>query len=121
MQRQLPIAEIEGVEFYVDAHREELWQVRDPQNRISFNAFRPCKEGYILLYDKKSGCAAQGKERVNRYLGSHRWILLPALMELDPDGIALRYGIPVEMLSPSSMPRPPKKVVASLTAIPHLK
>lgn len=41
MQRALPIVGIDGVYFYVDAEREELWQVDSPENCISFNVFHP--------------------------------------------------------------------------------
>lgn|GEM_PF-3639961 len=58
MQRKLPIAVVAGIDFYIDAEREELRQVARPANRISFNAIRAGKQGYRFLYNKKQGCLA---------------------------------------------------------------
>lgn len=121
MQRKLPIAEIEGVAFYVDAEQEVLWQMDKPANRISFNAFFPRNNGYAFLYDRRSHSWAWDREEINRHLEEHCWVTLPALMELDPEGMALRYDIPLEDLCPDTMPRPPEKVVALISPVTHLK
>lgn len=58
MQRNLPIAVVAGIDFYIDAEREELRQVSRPANRISFNAIRSSRQGYRFLYNQKQACPA---------------------------------------------------------------
>lgn len=121
MQRKLPVAEIEGINYYVDAEREELWQQEDPGNRIPFSVFHPRKNGYSFLYNRKSRCLPESKEEMNEHPDDYCWVTLPALMELDPEGVTLRYDIPIEVLCPDTMPRPPVKVVATTTPVTHFK
>ncbi|SEA14928.1 hypothetical protein SAMN05192529_10948 [Arachidicoccus rhizosphaerae] len=117
MQRELPIAEIDGVDFYVDAEREELRQVDSPGNCISFSVFHSKNNGYYFIYNRKSRCWSWDKSYINGHLGDHLVVTLPALMELDPEGMAIRYEIPLEMLSPDSLPKPPKRVTAALSPL----
>lgn len=117
MQRELPIADIDGVDFYVDAEREELRQVDSHDNCIPFSVFHARNNGYYFIYNRKSRCWAWDKSYINGHIGDHLWVTLPALMELDPEGMALRYEIPLEMLSPDSLPKPPKRVTALLSPL----
>jgi len=121
MQRELPIAEIDGVDFYVDAEREELCQVDNPENCISFSVFHAKNNGYFFIYNRKSCCWAWDKSYINGHLNEHLVVTLPALMELDPEGMALRYDIPLEILCPASMDKPPQRVVAALRPVGHIK
>lgn len=102
MNRHLHTVDIEGTVFYVDALREELWQKDDPSNRISFNAFHETSDGYTLLYDRERKNAAEKDDALPLKDPRYQQITLPGLMELDPEGISLKYGIPLEVLSPGT-------------------
>jgi hypothetical protein len=81
----------------VDVLHEELWQKDKPENRISFNVFDQNGDGYTFLYDGKQKNVPENHEQME---DSFQWVTLPALMELDPVGIALKYHIPLEVLCP---------------------
>lgn len=121
--RVLPIVVIGGEEFYVDAAREELWQVRNPANQIPFGDFYPEGDGGVdggvdggkgrgrhrsgygfatgfkFLYHIKRCCPPSNSKELWKNLKQYYWVSLPALNELDPEGIALRYNIPIECLT----------------------
>lgn len=100
MEKDLPIADIAGTVFYVDVLLDELRQTDNPPNRISFNELEESEKGYSFLYDTRTknipGVDADLEKETGRYV----WVTLPALMELDPEGISRKYGIPLEVLSP---------------------
>lgn len=99
MNRQLPIVDIAGTAFYVDVLHEELRQKDDPHNRISFNEFDQEGDGYTFLYDKQRRNVPD-KPDLKHMEPWLEWVTIPALMELDPEGIALKYGIPLSVLCP---------------------
>lgn len=117
MQRTMPIAVIAGVDFYVDAAREELRQIDNPANLVPFTKFRSCSQGFRFRYDKNELGFSKVTKTFDQQLISGSWVCLPALMELDPEGISLRYGIPLEDLCLPSMTSPPVKVIAVVTAV----
>lgn len=101
MNRQLPLISIDGTAFFVDVIHDCLRQQLNLENRIPFEVFEQHGDGYSFLYDRKQKCAVtdQGHPEENsRYVK----ITIPALMELDPQGIALKYHIPLEMLCPEN-------------------
>jgi hypothetical protein len=97
MIRQLPTVDVAGTAFYVDVQHEELRQQDNPANRISFNVFDQDGDGYTFLYDPQRKNVALNREQIE---DGFQWVTLPALMELDPEGIALKYHIPLEILCP---------------------
>ena len=113
MERKLPIAEIAGTSFYVDVLREELRQTDKSENRISFNELAETGEGYSFNYDIRTKNIPQRDADVESDREYLVKVTLPALMELDPEGIAEKYGIPIEALSPS-FPYPESKVKATI-------
>lgn len=117
MDRQLPIAVIDGIRYCVDVARDELWQQDEPKNRIPFNVFHQQKDGYVFLYNVKSKSVPKDRDDAIKHYGDLRWVTLPALMELDPEGIALRYEIPLEVLCPDKEHQPPKCVTAILASL----
>ena len=119
--RRLPIVDIQGVEFYIDAARERLWQIQKPANQTPFAVIQACQKGFRFLYHKKKCCCARSKLNVLRHLNSYAWVNLPALTELDPVGLAIRYDIPLEALLPGRDWHPPERVVASLSPVTRLK
>ena len=100
MARQIPIVDVAGTSFYVDVLREELRQTDDPGNRISFNVFDQEGNGYTFLYDKSRKNVPLDIASITKLEYPYQWITLPALMELDPEGIALKYDIPLSVLCP---------------------
>ena len=100
MERKLPIAEIAGTSFFVDVLREELRQTDKSENRISFNELAETGEGYSFNYDIRTKNIPQRDADVESDREYLVKVTLPALMELDPVGIAEKYGIPIEALSP---------------------
>jgi hypothetical protein len=97
MTRPLPTVDIAGTAFYVDVLHEELRQKDNPDNRISFNVFDQDGDGYTFLYDHRRKNVPENREQME---DSFQWVTLPALMELDPEGIAQKYHIPLEVLCP---------------------
>ena len=100
MERKLPLVDVKGTAFYLDVVREELRQKGNDGNRISFNVFELDGNGYTFLYDTLLKCAVEDKDAITENDGRYQWVTLRALMELDPEGIAIKYGIPLEVLCP---------------------
>ena len=87
--------DIAGTAFFVDVMHEELRQQDNPENRISFNVFNQEGDGYTFLYDRKRKNVPENPTQME---DGFEWVTLPALMELDPEGIALKYDIPLDIL-----------------------
>lgn len=100
MTRRLPLVDVAGTAFYVDVLHEELRQKEDPDNRISFNVFDQDGDGYTFLYDSRIKNIPAKKADLKHMEEGLQWVTLPALMELDPEGIALKYDIPLAILCP---------------------
>ena len=119
MVRKLPIAEIAGTPFYVDVSREELRQADDGGNRISFNELSESKGGDSFIDDTRTKNVPQcGSDSENKS-GSLVKVTLPALMELDPVGLAEKYGIPIEILASGA--EVPVKAIAAMEHLTKLK
>lgn len=103
MNRQLPIVDIAGTAFCVDVLHEELRQKDDPHNRISFNEFDQDGNGYTFLYDKQRKNVPENRPDLKHMEPWLQWVTIPALMELDPEGIALKYDIPLSILCPERL------------------
>lgn len=112
MSRKLTTVDIKGTIFEVDAFREMLRQVDERSNTIAFQAFDKEGDGYRLLYDPLTRNIPQSKKAVLADPDRFCWVILPALMELDPEGIALRYDIPLEVLCPDAEDVIPKEIKA---------
>jgi len=100
MERHLPIVDIAGTAFYVDVLLDELRQTENPGNRISFNELEESENGYSFLYDTRTNNIPDVNTDLGKDKERYVWVTLPALMELDPEGISGKYGIPLEVLSP---------------------
>lgn len=112
MGRKLTTVDILGILFEVDASREELRQQNNGGNRIPFHVFQQDGDGYRFLYDLEHKCLALSKKAVLEAPEQFCWVIVPALMELDPEGIAMRYEIPIEALCPDEKERLPKAITA---------
>lgn len=98
-----PIVTIEGTLFYVDVLRDELRQKDNAANRISFSVFDQHGDGYTFLYDTATQSAADIDTGQPVMKETFKWVTLPALMELDPEGIARKYDIPLAILCPEKV------------------
>ncbi|MEE1946411.1 hypothetical protein VRU48_14905 [Pedobacter sp. KR3-3] len=105
MKRQLPIVEILGTAFYVDVQRDELREKANANNQIPFSVFDQEGDGYTFLYDVQRKSIPEDTTVINELGTRYQWVTLPALMELDPEGIALKYDIPLEILCPERLLR----------------
>lgn len=92
--------DILGTPFYVDVQREELWQKGRRENVIPFSVFDRDGDGYTFLYDLEKAGIPEDRSEIKELGDRYMWVTLPALMELDPEGIALKYHIPLEVLCP---------------------
>jgi len=100
MKRKLPTIEIEGTIFFVDVINDELRQRDAPDNTIPFGVFDPEDDGYTFLYDMQRRNVPENRGALKKMEPHFKWVTLPAMMELDPEGIAIKYGIPLEILCP---------------------
>lgn len=100
MNRQLPIVVIEGTAFYVDVPGDQLRQKDNPANCIPFSVFDQEGDGYTFLYDLQVKNSPPDRSTLKKMEPHLKWVTLPALMELDPEGIALKYDIPLDILCP---------------------
>lgn len=98
MGRKLSTVDIQGTLFEVDAFREALIEKDCPKNRIPFQVFDQEGNGYRFLYDRKEKNVPRKKSYVLDDPERYCWVIIQALMELDPEGIAMRYDIPLEIL-----------------------
>lgn len=103
--------------FEVDAQREVLRQRDNPKNIIPFHAFDQVGDGYRFLFDTVTLGLATDKAEIAREPERYRWMTIPALMELDPEGIALRYDIPLEILLTDGEKWTPKHIVAKVKPV----
>lgn len=117
MNRKLTTIDIQGTFFEVDAFREILCQKDDGKNRIPFHSFEREGDGYRLLFDTVLKNVPESKEAVFADPARYCWVIIPALMELDPEGIALRYDIPLDVLCPNRENTIPKELKASVVPI----
>jgi len=93
MLRVLPLIDIHGKQFIVDVAKTEIRQLGEPQNTISFNDMIDCGNQYTFLYDTR----LQGTPRADSQdPSSFVQINIPSMVQLDPVGMAEKYGKTVE-------------------------
>lgn len=79
---------LSGTIFLADVSKNELRQLDDPDNRISIFEMHDIGTGYAFEYDARSKNIADAFSEST----SHTEIVLPQLVNLDPEGIAEKYG-----------------------------
>jgi hypothetical protein len=94
--REAPIYVIEGTSFLVDVDRQVLRQTNDQENEISFiNQMQDHGSFYRLLYDPDERKAAKDLFDQSRVMV----IDIPQMTALDPEGMAVTYGVPMAQLT----------------------
>lgn len=88
MKRELPIFSILGTDFLVDVTKPELREKTNPENTVSFFEMHDLGNGYLFDYRPKDKSIAPLFSDEEENLT----IRLPQLVELDPVGMAERYG-----------------------------
>lgn len=93
--REVPIFTIEGTDFLVDIDKQVLRQTNDQVNEISFiHDMQDQGAFYHLLYDLDEQCAAKDLYDENRV----KVIKVPQMTDLDREGMAIKYGLPSELV-----------------------
>ncbi|WEK21356.1 MAG: hypothetical protein P0Y49_09405 [Candidatus Pedobacter colombiensis] len=96
METQLPIHEINGTSFLVDVQKGELKEAGNPDNTIAFADMRYNEEGYGFSYDPLT----KNLPEWNRlYKPEIELIQVPHMVELDPAGMAAKYGKTLQEVS----------------------
>lgn len=124
MNRALPIHRISNTEFYVDVKLSELREVENPRNTISFNWLKDEGTHYTFHYDGFDKNIADYTSYFMREIGSDEreekyndnedlWKLLypsweqeqqdniikvPQMVTLDPEGMAMHYGMSIDSI-----------------------
>ncbi|MBW4888955.1 hypothetical protein KXQ82_04485 [Mucilaginibacter sp. HMF5004] len=94
----IPYMTIEGTVFEVDIERQVLIERANSANTISFiDEMEDKGTYYSLVYDLER---KRAYDKTNGFYESEDWtaVKVPMLIELDPEGMAKKYGYTVEQL-----------------------
>ncbi|MDN5287462.1 MAG: hypothetical protein JWR38_3736 [Mucilaginibacter sp.] len=95
--KPLPIFTIKERDFLVDINQQVLREVERPANEISFvDDMKDLGTHYVLCYDVERG--VKYREADQHYSSSETWINVPLMIELDPEGMAAKYGLTTDQL-----------------------
>lgn len=98
MEKKRPVYNLYGTAFVVDVDLLELRQKENPNNTISFLDMEDKGTHYLVLYDKvekKQLPFEPDNIDPNHIVAA----IVPPLKELDPEGMALRYGCTVQEMA----------------------
>jgi len=90
MNRQLPEIEIQGTVFLVDVAHAELREKQHPLNILSFYDMDHDGHSYFFDYDRIRKTIASPLQAAGQNVIT---IEMPLMVKLDPEGIALKYGV----------------------------
>ena len=92
MERKMPTYTIEGTEFIVDVGKNELRQLDNPSNTISFHDMLDRGTYYSFSFDKeKKNLPTPFKPPTQDIVR----VTLPQMVHLDPLGMAAKHGLTV--------------------------
>lgn len=94
MKRELPLYNIEGTDFIVDVANLRFIEKTNPENIIPIYDMRDVNDGYAFDYSLKE----KNIPTVLRVDTDVRTVKIPELVQLDPAGMAEKYGYAVEEL-----------------------
>lgn len=88
MKRELPVYNIEGSDFVVDVANLQLREKANPENVIAVSDMRDVGDGYVFDYSPK-------EKNIPMLFNDDtdvRAVKIPELVQLDPVGMAEKYG-----------------------------
>ncbi|OJW80319.1 MAG: hypothetical protein BGO69_05515 [Bacteroidetes bacterium 46-16] len=93
MKRELPVYNIQGTTFIVDVDQGLLAEKGNPNNVIYFSDLSDKDSHYEMLYDLRDknwppGIGPMDEQMIN--------VRIPNRTDLDPEGMAIKYGLPIE-------------------------
>ncbi len=89
MKRALPVYTIEGTDFVVDVINLLLYEEANPENKISLFDMKDTCDGYVFDYSRKN------KNLPELFSDDDiKEVNIPELVQLDPVGMAEKYGVP---------------------------
>ncbi|HEX5553368.1 MAG TPA: hypothetical protein VFX43_08975 [Chitinophagaceae bacterium] len=94
MKREFPVYNIEGTDFIVDVTNLQLMEKENPENVIPVSDMRDVDDGYVFDYSPK-------EKNIPTLFGDDtdvRTVKIPELVQLDPTGMAEKYGCTVQEL-----------------------
>ena len=93
MKRELPKYEIEGTPFIADVMKGELREAANPANIIRFDELYYTGTSYTMQYDR-------GLKNLPDFFRESaeniRYVEIPQMTRLDPEGMAEKYQLPVD-------------------------
>lgn len=91
----MPLLEIEGTQFIVDADKQVLREFHNPANEISFVEDMTDRQShYELRYNPGTQSVAARHLTADEVIS----VGVPQLTQLDPESMSRKYGVPVEEL-----------------------
>ncbi|MEO3404987.1 hypothetical protein AAFN85_13860 [Mucilaginibacter sp. CAU 1740] len=91
--REPVIYSFDQISYVVDIENQVLRQTDAPEKEISFiNQMTDFGDHYLLAWDEQNKIPATDPEKAEPYI-------IPPLIELDPEGMAARYGLSPEQLA----------------------
>lgn len=99
MERELPIVDIDNHPFTIDVEKEEFRQVTMPCNSIRFDEMAYKGTHYELPYNRTHpNWIFELLEDESDYTT----LLIPPIATLDPEGLSLKHGIPIDSVKTMS-------------------
>lgn len=95
MERELPIYKIEGTDFIVDVNQMAFIEKNNSENKFFFYQMQDLDSAYDVDYDPLTKNIYEGDYKDNNYIR----IQTPSMTELDPEGMALKYNVPIENIA----------------------
>jgi hypothetical protein len=93
--RSLPVFRICETDFYVDMRLNEFRQVDAPWNRISMDEIREMADDATeLVFDRLTRNIYEGLIDPENIPSNVTLVIVPPLKELDPIGLARKFGLP---------------------------
>lgn len=92
MEKEMPIYNIEGTAFFVDVNTFQLKEVGNEQNLISCTDMADFGNGYRFDYNRER------KNIPGLFQKTDAIIDLPAFTILDPEGMAKRFCLTIELV-----------------------
>lgn len=95
MERELPIYTIEGTDFIVDVNQMAFIEKDNQENKIFFYQMNDLDTAYDMDYDPLTKNIYEGNYSDDNYI----LIQTPSMTALDPEGMALKYKVPLENIA----------------------